>query len=493
MLKSLEFENFKSWGGRHRLELGRITGLFGANSSGKSSVIQLLLMLKQTVESTDSNVVINFGGGSSDYMDLGSFLDIVTGHNSLDSISYALNWTRFENPAIEMNLASTLKAIPGPKGEQVVVEHLHYNNHRRPSDIDRDTEWKDAEFVPVIFDGRYGKIVGPVAFTVARSASGKYDLDVRIQKNIVLKADHASSEYCPIGMHRFPLKTPLKIPDKESDLIRFFRSHDQKVVEDDKPVLLGFTLTEALIEMGNSFEELLGSIRYLGPLRDYPSRNYLWTGVTPATIGHRGELSIPVLLSGETVTPSAVSNWLLKLGIAQSFSLKPVDRGARIWEPLVRDWDTGTEVNLADVGFGVSQVLPVIVALLSAPPGSLVILEHPEIHLHPKAQSELADLLVEVASTGEVQILIESHSEHLLARIQRRISESSRGDGSLSPEDVRLYFCEQQKGQSKLTPLEMQASGVITNWPDDFFGDILEERMALSGFYPKSDDPVADG
>ena len=209
MLKSLEFENFKSWGGRHRLEFGRITGLFGANSTGKSSIIQLLLMLKQTVESTDSNAVVNFGGRTSDYADLGSFLDIVTDHSSLNSISYDLNWTQNAKPTIEMNLASVLRSIPGPRGEQVVFERLHYSNYTRPSEKDIGTDWQDTDFVPIIFDGRYGKIVGPIAFTAARSASGKYDVDVHIQTNLALKAEHESTEYGPIGMHRFSRKTLL--------------------------------------------------------------------------------------------------------------------------------------------------------------------------------------------------------------------------------------------------------------------------------------------
>ena len=202
-----------------------------------------------------------------------------------------------------------------------------------------------------------------------------------------------------------------------------------------------------------------------------------------------------VLLAGKSTSADAVSEWLRRLGIADSMSLKQAGEGVRIWEPLITLHDGRTQVNLADVGFGVSQVLPVIVALLSAPPGSLVILEHPELHLHPSAQGELADLLIEVASAGEIQILVESHSEHLLARIQRRIAESARGDSELklAPEDVRLYFCEQEQGKSKLTPLEMQPSGVISNWPDDFFGDMLAERMAMSGFYPKSDGRATDG
>ena len=102
-------------------------------------------------------------------------------------------------------------------------------------------------------------------------------------------------------------------------------------------------------------------------------------------------------------------------------------------------------------------------------------------------------MLIEVTNAGEIQILVESHSEHLLARIQRRIAESARGNGSLAPEDVRLYFCKQEQGKSELEPLKIQPSGVITNWPDDFFGDMLAERMAMSGFYPKSGDRATDG
>ena len=257
----------------------------------------------------------------------------------------------------------------------------------------------------------------------------------------------------------------------------------------------------------NYATQLLRRIVYLGPLRDYPHRNYGWTGAIPATIGHRGEEAIQVLLAGasekssekrrkhtspaRSATIDAVTHWLRRLGIGESLSTQQVGRGARIWEARLHQHDGGAH-NLADVGFGVSQVLPVIVALLSAPRGSLVILEHPEIHLHPRVQSDLADLLIDIANTGEIQILLESHSEHLLARIQRRISESSGTDGGLKPEDIRLYFCEQLKGKSKLTSLEVQPSGVITNWPDDFFGDILAERMALSGFYPASEDSIAD-
>ena len=495
MLKILWFENFKPWRGRRRINLGRITGVFGPNSSGKSSIIQMLLMLKQTVESPDGSLVVNFGGRSSDYVDLGSYVDIVSDHRSEDSISYALNWTQHAKPDLELTLASTLGSISGSRGEQVVVERLHYNNYTRPSENDRGTGWQEAAFVPIIFDGRYGKFVGPVAFTATRSRSGTYDIEVRMQSSAVLKPERESTEYEPVSLHRFPRKALLEVPQHGVDPIRFFRTHSEEKRDEDKRVLLGYTLTEALTDMEKSAEDLLKGIKYLGPLRDHPRRHYTWTGVTPSTVGLRGELAIPLLLSGEAVTPNAVSGWLQKLGLAESFMLRRIGRGARIWEPVVKHKDSDTEVNLADVGFGVSQVLPVIVSLLAAPPGSLVILEHPEIHLHPRAQSELADLLIEVASAGEIQILVESHSEHLLARIQRRIAESARGDSelNLAPEDVRLYFCKQENGKSELEKLKMQPSGVIANWPPDFFGDMLAERMALGGLDPEAYDRASDG
>ena len=304
--------------------------------------------------------------------------------------------------------------------------------------------------------------------------------------------------YKPLGLHRFN-------PQAEAQIEKWTLEHESGSQNNSKLRNFHDNYMPTRVA-GHHIESFLRGISYLGPLRERPHRNYRWTGVIPATVGHRGELAMQALLAGAwqgsslsrcngEVNPDrspsvdAVSSWLRKLGIAESLSFERVGRGARIWEARLHQKDGGTDINLADVGFGVSQVLPVIVALLSAPAGSLVILEHPEIHLHPRTQSQLADLLIEVASAGEIQILVESHSEHLLARIQRRISESSRGDGSLSPEDVRLYFCEQKQGKSKLTPLEMQASGVITNWPRDFFGDMLAERMALSGFYPKSERP----
>ncbi|MGH8030457.1 MAG: AAA family ATPase, partial [Arenimonas sp.] len=108
--------------------------------------------------------------------------------------------------------------------------------------------------------------------------------------------------------------------------------------------------------------------------------------------------------------------------------------------------------------------------LYSVPEGSTVILEQPEIHLHPLAQAHLADVIINATLRRRVQVIVESHSEHLLLRLQRRIAE-----GTLRQADVRLYFCDAPQGVSQLTPLDLDPLGTIRNWPQDFMGDAFGE------------------
>jgi predicted ATPase len=141
----------------------------------------------------------------------------------------------------------------------------------------------------------------------------------------------------------------------------------------------------------------------------------------------------------------------------------------------VKKTSSSAEVLLPDVGFGVSQVLPVLVLCYYADEGSTLIIEQPELHLHPAAQSELADVLIDVVKKRRMQIIVESHSEHLLRRLQRRIAEEEFKAG-----DSALYFCEIDNGTSKITPLEINDEGFIENWPKDFFGDEMGELAAIT-------------
>jgi hypothetical protein len=242
---------------------------------------------------------------------------------------------------------------------------------------------------------------------------------------------------------------------------------------------------EGASEPARSLEDRFHRVHYLGPLRENLNRIYLSFGEVPYSVGNRGELAIPALIAsrhrpvtvevGSIATLEAmVASWLQKLGLIHAFRLRPIAEGRREYEVLVQSTANAIEVPITDVGFGVSQVLPILILCFYADYGSTIILEQPELHLHPAVQADLADLFVEVIKTRGMQIILESHSEHLLRRLQRRMAEEQ-----LDPDDAALYFVSMENGTSKLEELELDEYGNIHNWPHNFFGDELGEMGAM--------------
>ena len=174
-----------------------------------------------------------------------------------------------------------------------------------------------------------------------------------------------------------------------------------------------------------------------------------------------------------------IASWLKDLGVISNFNVKTVAKGRKEFEVLIRTHANAPEVKLTDVGFGISQVLPALVQAFYAPQNSMVWMEQPEIHLHPQVQAELADVFISAVQAREggkprnVQLIVESHSEHFLTRLQRRVAE-----GGIKPQDVAVYFCKRSDGAAELEPLELNLYGEIENWPENFFGDELTDVAA---------------
>ena len=222
---------------------------------------------------------------------------------------------------------------------------------------------------------------------------------------------------------------------------------------------------------------MMAKIHYLGPLREYPKREYQWSGASPMTVGYRGENTVNAILAAtfrnETRTiPSSddaksfqevIAYWLKELNLIYEFYIKEIAEGTNLFRAIVKRDKESPEVFLTDVGFGVSQVLPALVLLYYVPEGSTVLMEQPEIHLHPSVQSGLADVILQVANHRNIQVIIESHSEHLLRRFQRRIAEEQ-----YPAKELKLYFCDSVQGVSKLSDLDIDLFGEIRNWPENF-------------------------
>lgn len=443
MLNRLQLKNFKSWR-ELDLKLAPVTALFGSNSSGKSSIIQFLQLLKQTKDSTNTQAVVEFGD-SSTAVELGSYRDAIYQHEISNSLNWALDWSTTK--AIVLNDASRKSSMIGTstnlgidvglaaRGRQVVTENLSYR-----------------------FDG--------MTFSLTkRDTKPGYQL---------VSSDENRLKFVRSMGRPWDLPEPTKC----------FSFPDQAQTYFQNAQFLG------LLE--NAYVEQIDHILHLGPLRDDPKRQYSWSGSTPADVGPRGERTIEAILAAtdskqrrnlKYKSPTKpfqemIALWLRKLGLIDSFRVAEVGKDSGLFRVFVKKNPYSVETLITDVGFGVSQVLPVLTLLYFAPEHSTIMIEQPEIHLHPHVQAGLADLIIATVINRRLQIIVESHSEHFLNRLLRRVAERETEFGIIDHEQVALYFCQNIQGSSHLERLRVNLFGGVENWPKDFFGDQMADLFA---------------
>lgn len=452
MLNQLRIRNFKSWQDTGCIRMAPITLFFGANSSGKSSIGQFLLMLKQTIESPDRKAVF-YPGGRNSAVQLGSYQEMVFRRNPNEKITFEYQWSLPKNMEIGDPLSDDV--FSGDK--------LHFS-----AEVER----------------------GNAARHLIQIAKLKY----------CLLDDRANHSSLSIELSRKPDKreyeasaSPYNLVRKQGrawalkDVVRFYGFSDEAVARYQNA---GFTQ-----ELNLAQEKLFNSLYYLGPLRRKAERLYKWSGSAPESVGYEGENTIAAILAardrkispgyGKKAKPfeKMIASKLKEMNLIDAFRVKPISAQRQEHEVKVRAKGSEDWVDLPDVGFGVSQVLPVLAQCFYAPPGSIILMEQPEIHLHPSAQSVLADVMIAVIRSKEnrkergIQLIIESHSEHFLRRLQRRIAE-----GDVLKEEVSAYFANITRTPATLEPLDIDDYGNIKNWPQDFFGDemgdIIEQSKA---------------
>ena len=446
MFNRLRIQNFKGWKDTGDIILAPISLFFGANSSGKSSIGQFLMMLKQTVESPDRKAVF-FPGDRNSAVQLGSYQELVFGRDPSTKIEFEYRWSisdvlRFRDPLTTQvfygdKLSFCAKAGMGNHNQNsLVLDQLQYELLQ-----DKDNETQLTIGMERKSDKKSEYRVNATNYTLRR------------------KPGRAWSPGAPVRFYGFP-----------DEVVAYHQNAD-------------FVQTLNL-----RHEQLFRSLFYLGPLRTKAERLYSWTGVEPESVGYAGENTVASILAARDrkislgyrrpVRPfeEIIALKLKEMGLIEEFRVNPISRQRQEYEVKIRTKGSIDWVDLPDVGFGISQVLPVLVQCFYAPPGSIILMEQPEIHLHPNAQSALADVMIDVINSKEngkdrnIQLVIETHSEHFLRRLQRRIAED------MVPESkVSAYFANISKTPATLDPLEINLFGNISNWPENFFGSEMED------------------
>ena len=427
MITELSVQNFKSWKNTGQLQIAPLTGFFGANSSGKTSIFQTLLMLKQTAERPpDWNGAIDFGDEGS-VVNLSSFNEVIHRHKVGLSLDLSVSWQLPEKLIIGG------ARIPAP-----AMPRPHQSSNRTEiSGLSFSTTIISAGNDSVVVDGFGYMSDGYEFFGIVRDSDSQY--------KIVCPPNHK-----PQGvLTSFPF--------------RCYGIRDGSAKVPDTPFL----------SFERAFKDLFSRIHHLSPLRQPPRHHCAYSGEHPKDVGQYGEQTIAALLSGRIQLLSIdeqVLKWLQRLELIDSYRLQADPDGEKDYDFRLKKYKDGPEVRLTDIGLGVFQILPTLALCYYVPEGSVLILEQPESHLSPKAQADLTDILIDVVKNRNIQIILETHSEHLLRRLQRRIAEKE-----IPATDTALYLCQVNDGTSEIKRLNMDEYGNITNWPQYFFGDEMSD------------------
>lgn len=463
----LELEGFRSFRDQTTIPLKPLTLLYGQNSAGKSTIIKSLLLLQQTFDLHRRRGDHFVFSGES--VDLGSFASSVTDHNPDRHIRIGISLTSTPNPRSrlidsESDESLRIEWIIGTGGilQGVTVFSQGKPLHFTAWDPNRNSRGGRPEDVLLVLD-RDSVQDFVELFNPSQTLFAEQD---RLLGDLNSGVGFRPAFRCGL------------IPGRLLGLVRdsdFLRStmDDYDNVESPNEGILQDAWDRFSRKLEFRLRSQFQSLAYVGPLRREPQRFERFFPTTGRNVGQQGESTLSLLYSNQRYV-QRVNNYLQSMELPYEIRVRSVQSdetlGSLIYMSLVNR--KGVQLAPTDVGVGYSQVLPLITQSVTAQ-GSLVCVEQPELHLHPAVQSRLADVFIESARAGNnVQYIIETHSEHLILRIMRRIRE-----GRLSSADVQVLYVDQdQDGYSSAVDLPLDDHGDFTRaWPRGFFDERISE------------------
>ncbi|MEW6378445.1 MAG: AAA family ATPase [bacterium] len=416
----LAVSGYKSISQEQSIDMKPLTVLAGANSSGKSSIMQPLLLLKQTLEASYDPGALLLNGPNVRF-------------TSVDQL--------FSRTGNKKKRADTFRV-----GIEIASETtLTISFHRQPK---KGIEIQQMTFI---------------------SDSEKTALSPGMTHDEIISIIPSSVEKLPKMFAGEKKKEPgWTVVRDRCFLLLALKLKDGKEIRISIPGLLqGITS----LSPGMTVEPYIRELIHLPGLRGNPERTYPVTAVGSMFPGTFQEYTASVIAQWQADNQEdkieGLSKDLERLGLTWKVHAKPINetqveiqvgrltRAAR--------GGAGDLVNIADVGFGLSQTLPLIVAIHAAKPGQLLYVEQPEIHLHPGAQFAMARVLADAANRG-VRVVIETHSSLLLLGVQTIVAE-----GALSPDKLKLHwFKRRENGATEIRSADLDEAGAFGDWPEDF-------------------------
>ncbi|MFA6472445.1 MAG: AAA family ATPase [Candidatus Latescibacterota bacterium] len=493
MIQGFSVRGFRAFSNSGDVPLAPITCLVGRNSSGKSTLLNALLLLRQSIEQRPVGSRVPQLNLNGTLLNLGSYNDIVHGHNTNLPISFSFQTNSqtevirrrpYPNPAI-VNLDV-------PRSPEYPHRFLSYRNYEMIKNKQDDHIKKvniELFFLP---EPPFGPALSRLDIEVVGIGKASFR--------------RTTGERMEQHWRVYPKNIPRQSVEIYFPSWSFFPNilvRDEKVISLDKE-------QKKLVDDFVAYSQLaildihlfLSELKLLGPFRTPPSRRYSFTGIGAIDTGLSGERAVDLLITEKLVRPGnqylnkAVSYWLRRLGLAHNVDVHDLAKKSNVFELNISGAGIAKTANFADVGFGISQVLPVLVQGLLVPRGSTYIVQQPELHLHPDAQAGLADFFIYLA-TQNVRSIVETHSEYLLLRLRRRLAEHAKpyiiglpGEKTdakrFNHESLSVVFVGEQDKKILVKKLEIGPAFQFDDLPNGFMNQAVNDRLALLKALSKS-------
>jgi len=522
-MESIQIKNLRSLEDTGEMHLGKLNLLVGKNSSGKSTFLRFFPLLKQTVEARTFEPILWYGGNKG-YVDFGDFEESITLKNKeKGEMEFTFKFDidvngKFEYFSFRKQVAEKIVPIIlsirvkkefiknikirlydhdvefkfGSAKNSIFLEELVVNGESRQiKDYDLDIE--DMEFIPWInlrtFNIKNGKLkidqhklIDDIESDAIKILTKIADSRIKREtlKNYVsnIKID-SSSEM----LNRLKSENTLK------SIYNHFNNAnvDDPIFNELKNKVVQIISLVLLFGISRTLEEFFENVQYIAPLRAVAERYYRKSGISVSEIDPKGE-NIPMYLTylKDNNKLDLFNEWA-RDNFDMTFEISPGKGHASI---KVYDSELGQHVNLADTGFGYSQILPIMVVLwrtimssrqtgrdeylINSSKNAIIVMEQPELHLHPAMQALLIKSIIKiinVAKTNKLdfKFILETHSETIVNMVGYLIFKNK-----IMSDEVKVHLFEKENGVSKIRESTYNGEGYLEHWPVGFFVPDLE-------------------
>ncbi|HEX5152626.1 MAG TPA: DUF3696 domain-containing protein [Parafilimonas sp.] len=457
----IRWKNYKCFLDTEWITIKPITILLGNNNSGKTSFISPLLLMNQTLSSRDSNSPLVIKGN---LYDGGSFKDISLNFDTDNDIFFGFRYHMHEKEGRIKKIGTY-----SPGAFEVTIGRNKKDN--------TDELQVKRETIYDLFLREY--------LSLYQKNNNEYALSgLEINEN----EKNAIKKIIPINF----LFTPNTLLNAFSDYMEALEKEKKQnkkatvdVAAEEQSTSVRFSkgFEDLLRASSSNFSQVrnvLMNLSYVGPLREIPHRYYEISDEDCSSVGQKGENTAALVKRHFNKINQDLNFWIKRFEFGDKLLLDNLSSNLYSLQFVTNK--NKSAINIANCGFGASQILPLIVQALVSDRDNLTIAEQPEIHLNPRLQGILAELFVFMAKRDQ-RIIVETHSEHLLLRLRTLIAKKE-----ISPDLVAVYFIEKKEGYSQIRAIPIDENGRIASeeWPKDFFEDTLRETLQLASEQAKN-------